>query len=328
MRRAVPGLLALCLFAAGCGANVEQDDARASTTKIENCGRTVEYPKPKRPIAYDMSATEKMFALGLADQMRGYVMPTTANAPVKRSPYLDDYRRVDVLGTDVMSKEVVVDSKADWVLAGWNSGFSEERGITPKLLGELGIYSYMYTESCFNYGDAKKQQEYKPSQAMYKDLRDIAKIFGVEDRAEKLVADIEKRTAALAKTHPDGAPARVFLYDSGTDQPFTSGGLGAPSEIIDQAGGRSVTANVRDRWTEVGWESVVKSRPEVIVVVDYGDQPAEEKIEFLKSHRGLASSPAVKNNRFHVMDYGEVVTGPRNIDAAEKLGKYLRSIDR
>lgn len=120
----------------------------------------------------------------------------------------------------------------------------------------------------------------------------------------------------------------MFLYDSGTAQPFTSGRRGAPNEIIEQAGGRSVTSDVDARWTEVGWESVVQSRPEVIVVVDYGDQPVEQKIEFLKSHRGLASSPAVKNDRFHVMDYGKAVTGPRNIDAAEKLGRYLRSIGR
>jgi len=36
------------------------------------------------------------------------------------------------------------------VLAGWNSGFSEERGITPALLDKVGIASYLHTETCWD----------------------------------------------------------------------------------------------------------------------------------------------------------------------------------
>ncbi|PXY33169.1 iron transporter [Prauserella coralliicola] len=320
-------LLAAGLLATACGADVApQAQQGPKPVTIENCGERITYPRPERAVAYDMSSTEKMFALGLADRMRGMVMPSTADPAVERSPYLRDYRSVETLSTDVLSFETVVAAEADWVLAGWNSGFSEERGITPARLDEVGIRSYQHTESCFNYGD--RPVKVPPLEALYTDLRQIGQIFGVPDRAERLVADLEQRASTLEGNRPEGEPARVFIYDSGTDQPFTSGGQGAPDVIVSLAGGHNIFGDLAERWTTVGWEPVVEAQPEVIAVVDYGDQPVQEKIAFLKSFPPLADSPAVRNNRFHVLDYGEAVSGPRNLDAAEKLAEYLRSIGR
>ncbi|MBB3050464.1 iron complex transport system substrate-binding protein [Prauserella isguenensis] len=325
--KSVPVLLAACLLATACGADVQrnaQDGPRPVT--VENCGKRITYPPPQNAVAYDMSATEKMFALGLADRMRGIVMPSTANPAVERSPYREDYRSVETLSTDVLGFETVVDAEADWVLAGWGSGFSEERGITPQRLDEVGIRSYQFTESCFNYGE--NPVTVPPMEALYTDLRQIGRIFHVEDRAQQLVSDIQRRAEQLRSNQPEGDPARVFVYDSGTDQPFTSGNQASPNAIVSLAGGSNIFNDLKQRWTTVGWEPVVKANPEVITVVDYGDQPVEEKIAFLKSHPPLASTPAVRNNRFHVLDYGEAVSGPRNIDAAEKLAEYLRGIGR
>lgn len=324
---ALPVLLAACLLGTACGADVEQQAQQGPRpVTINNCGERITYPQPQRAVAYDMSSTEKMFALGLADRMRGIVMPSTADPAVERSPYRDDYHSVETLSTDVLGFETVVDAKADWVLAGWNSGFSEERGITPRRLADVGIRSYQHTESCFNYGDNPVQ--IPPLEALYTDLRQIGRIFHVEDRANRLITELKERASTVERNRPDGKPARVFIYDSGTDQPFTSGAQAAPDAIVSLAGGRNIMGELNQRWTTVGWESVVKAQPEVIAVVDYGDQPIEDKIAFLKSFPPLAETPAVRNDRFHILDYGEAVSGPRNIDAAEKLAGYLRSIGR
>ena len=323
---AVPTLVA-CLLATACGAEVAERSAEGpAPVTIDNCGQNITYPVPQRAVAYDMSSTEKMFALGLADRMRGIVMPSTADPAVARSPWAADYRAVETLSTDVLSREVVVDAEADWVLAGWNSGFSEARGITPQLLNEVGIQSYQHTESCFNYGD--NPVRVPPLEALYTDLTQIGQIFRVEDRARQLVADLRERADVLRANRPEGTPARVFIYDSGTDQPFTSGGQGAPDALVSLAGGRNIFTELPQRWTTVSWEPVVDAAPEVIAVVDYGDQPVEDKIEFLKSSPSLASSPAVQTGHFYVLDYGQAVSGPRNIEGAEQFAKYLRSIGR
>jgi iron complex transport system substrate-binding protein len=57
----------------------------------------------------------------------------------------------------------------------------------------------------------------------------------------------------------------------------------------------------------------------VIMIVNYGDVTAEQKIEFMKSNPAFASIDAVKNNRFVVLEYVEATPGPRNIEAVEKL---------
>jgi iron complex transport system substrate-binding protein len=155
-----------------------------------------------------------------------------------------------------------------------------------------------------------------------------SQIFGVHDRSDQLVADMRRRFEALEATHPSGPPARVFVYDSGTDGPYTAGRHAAPNDIISAAGGVNIMADVDQDWASVGWESVTGRRPEVIVVVDYADQPAADKIAFLKKQPALRSVPAIRNNCFLVLNIGELVSGPRNVDAAEELGKYLRSIGR
>ncbi|PRW63670.1 ABC transporter substrate-binding protein [Actinopolyspora mortivallis] len=318
--------LVLCLLVTACGAETATPARARDTVTVSNCGQRIEYPVPQRPVAYDMSSTEKMFALGLADRMRGIVMPSTADPSVARSPWRRDYERVETLSTDVLSLEVVLAAEADWVLAGWNSGFSEGRGITPEKLERLGIRSYQHTESCFDYGPDPVRVP--PLEALYTDLLDLGRIFRVQQRAQRLVHDLKERAEDLREQHPEGDPARVFVYDSGTDEPFTSGGQAAPEAIVSLAGGRNILSGTQQRWTTVGWERVVEADPEVIAVVDYGDRPVEEKIRFLRSFPPLSSTPAVRNNRFHVLDYGSAVSGPRNVAAAEKLAEYLRSIGR
>jgi iron complex transport system substrate-binding protein len=120
----------------------------------------------------------------------------------------------------------------------------------------------------------------------------------------------------------------VFVYDSGTDQPYTAGKYASPNDIISHAGGKNVLDGIEDGWTSVGWETVAAANPEVIVIVDYGDQGSADKIAFAKSHPALASTPAVQQNQFFVLNYGDAVSGPRNVTAAEEFGAYLRSIGR
>lgn len=324
--RVVP-LLAVALLTAACGAEVQATvTSDPVPVTISNCGQKVTYPSPHRAVAYDVSAVEKMFALGLTDRMSGYVMNSLFDNAIATSQWKDDYAKVPRLGTGRISKEIVVDAKADWVISYWGGGFSEDRGITPASLDQIGIKSYVQSESCFAYGD---KRPVPPMESVYIDLTNLGKIFGVEQKAESLVTDLKDRLAKLEKSRPAAAtPPRVFVYDSGTDQPYTSGKYASPNDIISYAGGRNVLEGVDDGWTGVGWETVAAANPEVVIVIDYGDQSSADKIAFIKSQPALRSTPAVKQNRFFVLNYGDAVSGPRNVDAAEEFGAYLRAMGR
>ncbi|RFU82499.1 iron transporter [Streptomyces triticagri] len=337
--RATPTVTALttalagALLLSGCGASVDSgsgssgDKSADRKVTVQRCGEKVEYRTPRRAVAYEGGSADKLFSLGLADRVHGYVMPP-ANPPVSESPWAEDYAKVEKLSDDLLNKEIVVDAKSDFVVAGWNSGFSDQRGITPEILDKLGVQSFMHTESCYNY--PKYPEKKAPFEGLYADLDRLGRIFDVQKRADRVVGDLRKRVRAVEAKAEEGASGPrlpVFLYDSGTDEPFTAGNQVPPNDIIKSAGARNIFAGLDERWTEVSWEAVAKAEPEVIMILDYGDQPAAKKIDFLKKSPHTKHLPAVEKNHFFILDYNEGISGPRNIDGLEKFAKYLRGLD-
>lgn len=222
--------LALVPLLASCGAHVTADqNASAATANITTCGVTKQVSRPSKPVAYDVSAIEKMFALGLQPSMRGIALPKTVARAAQTSPYKADYAKAEVISQDVLSQEQVVAAKADWVFAGWHAGFSEERGITPASLNKLGIDSYIQEETCFNYDDgAVKGKALTPNQhyaleSTYRDLTNLGAIFGVQQKADELVASLQQRQQALEQRPKRASAPNVFVYDSGTSEPYTAG---------------------------------------------------------------------------------------------------------
>ncbi|MFI9024622.1 ABC transporter substrate-binding protein [Streptomyces sp. NPDC053560] len=325
---ALAGALCLALALTGCGARVASPSgggkaAGQRPVTIENCGKKVTFDRvPERVVTNDVGITEIMFALGLENRMAGYVMPDD-KGDLDHVPWKGAYKKTRWLSKQAITKEMAVDARADLVFAGYGYGFGEN-GITPASLKKLGIGSYVLTESCRN-GHGTARGVMPPLDALYTDLTQLGKLFGVEDRAEKLIADFKERVAAVRKKAPKGdARPSVFLYDSGQDKPFTSGRFAAPDDIIAKAGGRSVTHDLADSWTTVGWETVVERDPEVIVVNDYGDTTAEQKKQFLLHYKPLANVSAIKHRRIITLDYADLVESPRNASAIERLGAYLR----
>ncbi|MFD8518124.1 ABC transporter substrate-binding protein [Streptomyces antimycoticus] len=317
--------LAATVTATGCGASVESSkEAKSRAVTLTNCGKKVTYDKvPQRVVTNDVGITELMFALGLENRMAGFAMPDD-KGDLTDVPWKDAYDKVKWLSKDRLTKENVLDARADLVFAGWSYGFREDSGFTPEVLKKLGIPTYILTESCRN-GRAKTSRGIMPPlDALYADLTNLGKLFGVEKRAAALIADFKRQVATTVAKAPAHRP-KVFLYDSGQDQPLSSGRYGAPDEIVSKAGGDNVMHDVDDSWTTVGWESVVERNPDVIVVCNYGDVSAEQKRKFLLSYAPLRNVSAVKHKRIFVLDYVDLVESPRNPSAIVRLGAYLRA---
>ncbi|MFD9737473.1 ABC transporter substrate-binding protein [Umezawaea sp. NPDC059074] len=321
-------LLALCLVfsVAACGATVAQDPAASSgPVTVKNCGQDVTFDRvPSKVVTNDTGIAEIMFALGLADRMAGYVIGDGQTADVASSPFKADWDRVPKLGEKI-TKEVVQGAGADLVFAGWNYGFSESSGFTPEALKGLGIPSYQLTEACRN-GIGKQRGIMPPLDALYEDLRNLGKVFGVSARAEELISGYQEQIAAAGALMEGEPRPKVFLYDSGLDQPFTSGKNAAPQDIIAKAGGANIFGDLDDSWTTVGWETVVQANPDVILINDSADgdnNTPEEKEKFLTGYAPLAGVPAVRDRKFFVLPYAALVESPRNPAAIEAFAKFL-----
>jgi iron complex transport system substrate-binding protein len=320
-------LLALCLVftTTACGATVAKDTSATDPVTVRNCGQDVTFDRvPSKVVTNDTGIAELVFALGLADRMAGYVIGDGQTADVATSPFKSDWDRVAKLGEKI-NKEIVQAAGSDLVFAGWNYGFSESTGFTPDALGELGIPTYQLTEACRN-GVGKQRGIMPPLDALYEDLRNLGKIFRVPDRAERLISGYQRQIASAEKLMAGKPRPKVFLYDSGLDQPFTSGRNAAPQAIITKAGGDTIFGDLDDSWTTVGWEPVVQSNPDVILINDYADgdnNTPEQKQQFLENYAPLAGVPAIPQKKFFVLPYAALVESPRNPAAIESFAKFL-----
>jgi iron complex transport system substrate-binding protein len=320
-------LLALCLVlaTAACGASVAQDTSATDPVTVRNCGQDVTFDRvPAKVVTNDTGITELMFALGLADRMAGYVISDGQNADLATSPFKSDWDRVPKLSGQI-NKEVVQAAGSDLVFAGWNYGFSESTGFTPDALAGLGIPTYQLTEACRG-GVGKQRGIMPPLDALYEDLRNLGEIFRVPDRAERLISGYRAQVAAAEKLMAGKPRPKVFLYDSGLDQPFTAGRNAAPQDIVAKAGGDNIFGDLDDSWTTVGWETVVQRAPDVILINDYADgdhNTPEQKQEFLEGYAPLAGVPAIQRKRYFVLPYAALVESPRNPAAIESFARFL-----
>lgn len=318
---------AALLLVSGCGATVAQDTTKSDPVTVTNCGQQVTFDKvPSKVVTNDTGITELMFALGLKDRMAGYVVDGNNTVDLQTSPWKADFDSTKKLA-DKISKEVVQGANADLVFAGWNYGFSESSGFTPDALQQLGIATYQLTEACRN-GVGKQRGIMPALDALYTDLRNLGKIFRVEAKAEELIKGYQQQIENAGRLMAGKPRPKVFLFDSGQDQPFTSGKNAAPQDIISKAGGDNIFGDLDDSWTTVNWEAVVQRNPDVVLIVDYADGEAntpQEKQRFLEGFAPLANSPAIKNKRFYALPYAALVEGPRNPASIEAFAKYLAS---
>ncbi len=291
--------------------------ALAYPVTVKSCNRDVTFDAaPERAISNDVNLTEMMLALKLQDRMVGYTGISgwkTLDAGLR-----EGVKELPELSPKYPTKEVLLNADADFFFAGWNYGMKVGGEVTPETLEPFKIKVYELTESCIHI-----MAKNKPTMNdMFVDLQNLGKIFGVEDRAETLVAgyrkqldDITTRIGGIEK------PVRVFVYDSGTEKPFTSGRFGIPTAMIEAAGGVNIMEDVEKSWTEVSWEPVIERNPEVVVIVNYGDVTAEQKIAFMKENPAFKNLDAVKQDRFVVLEYVEATPGPRNVQAIDRLAK-------
>ncbi|AHH94735.1 ABC transporter substrate-binding protein [Kutzneria viridogrisea] len=312
--------VALAALLAGCGTTPAPTPAGAGqAVTITNCDRQVTYDKvPTRVVSNDINTTEMLLALGLADHVAGYAGIEDKNV---KSPYAKEFASVKRLSDKYISKEVVLGASPDLVFAGWNYGFSEASGVTPDSMAALGVPTYQLTEACRQQGKTNRGLV-DPIEAAFTDLLNLGRIFGVPERAEKLVAEQRAKIAGARK--PGAAAPQVFHYDCcGDKQPLSSGRFAAPNSIISGAGGRNVFGEVADSWIHVSWEEVVARRPDVITIDANDDAQAQQMTEFLLSRPELAGLPAIAHKRFFVLPYANWVSGVRNADSVVALAEFL-----
>nr|WP_240393874.1 ABC transporter substrate-binding protein [Corynebacterium lactis] len=300
---ATVGLLAGCVGAPDQDKATASGDGKYEPVTVTNCSVETTFDQaPKRAVTLNQAATETMLALGLEGSMAG-------------TAYIDDsvpaewekaYESVPQLsGSEYPSKEAFLKAKPDFAYSAYNSAFSDKGVGTREELQGTGINSHIIPFGC---PDKKDKPKGADMTAVWQETRDIAKIFGVSERGEKVVKDQQARLDAL-KGKSAAAGKSIFWYDSGDKDPFVGVGGGGPQIIIDALGGKNIFADKDGSWDHVSWESVVEKNPDVIVLADAAWDSAEQKKQYLKNDPVLSQLKAVKNDAFVIVKFSETSPG-------------------
>jgi iron complex transport system substrate-binding protein len=154
-------------------------------------------------------------------------------------------------------------------------------------------------------------------------IRLIGAAVGAEAGAEDLARSVERRLAAVAVRLAGRPRPRVLYYEV---PGYTRGAGALIDEMIERAGGSNVAREMGIRGVaELGFESVLALRPEVLVLPGFGVGKAATEIPpVLIRAAGWSEIPAVKTGRVHVVPASAITSLSQH--AARGLEELARII--
>ena len=307
MKRFFTLFIIMVFVLSGCGVQKSKTDVvtEGYPVVVENYGRTVEIPsKPQRVLTLGPNCTELFVALGLEDYVVGKSLVNHSRGPLPE--FEDKVNKIPQLNYGSATREAVISSGADFIYAlDWEIS---DGGVNIEEASKYGMNVYV------NSATTLEQQ--------YKEIEDLGKIFKVEEAAEKFINEQKSRISAVQDMLKGADPVKVLVYDSGNDGVFTCSGSNFESLLIEQAMGKNIFDDIKDKqWITVSYEEVIKRNPDVIVIHDYDSPSVEEKIAEIKANPMLAQLDCVKNNKFAIITLESVLPGNRMAYAVESFAK-------
>jgi iron complex transport system substrate-binding protein len=159
---------------------------------------------------------------------------------------------------------------------------------------------------------------------VYADIARVALALGVEEAGRALVADMQRRLAAVRAQVTGRVRPRVAFIE--WVEPLMAGGNWMP-ELIELAGGRNLFGEAGKHSDWMQWDELVAAAPEAIVVAPcgYGLERCLEELPLLQAKPGWAGLPAVRDGRVHFADGNAYFNrpGPRLAESAEMLAEMI-----
>ena len=293
----------------------------ALAQSIDSCGETsFTYDEPPtRAISVFQQATEYMLALGLEDRL----IATAYLEDEIPAQWRDGYNTIETHYEEVPAREVVLASDTDFILSGFVSAFGDDQLGPQAEWHEIGVGTYLVNAECRTIYDGTEPMTTDP---IFVDIERLGALFGVEERATEVAGDLRSRLDAVRDNNA-GEGLTAFLYDSGTDSPYSAGCCGSPALLLDSVGLTNIAADVEGRWANLAWEAVVTADPDVIVINDAVWSTAQEKIDYMEADPVLSQLRAVKEQNYVLVPFSETLLGMRFVDGVERLSAGLEALD-
>jgi iron complex transport system substrate-binding protein len=260
---------------------------------------------PARIVSTSPSITETVFALGLGDRVVGVSSFCRFPAAVARLPKVGSFLRPDT--------ELIARLRPDLVVV--HAGPNDVR----RQLATLGIRSVSVDRGTLA--------------SVYSSIKAIGTAAGVADRANTLVAQLQRQLDAVRASAARRPPKKVLVImgrQPGTLSDLIAVGRGSyMNDLVTLAGGVNVLDDPKlPDYPHISMETVIRLQPDLIVDAgDMGDtveehvrrQPATERLWTQQTNVRAVQRKAVHA----VTSDAFVVPGPRVVEAAQTLARWL-----
>ena len=262
---------------------------------------------PQRIVSLASPATEMLLALGLQDSVVGYAMQEN-EIPEKYKAAFDELYCITPDWT--VSQEMIMALEPDFLMF-WNG--------SPDYTYDFLTANNMSTYTLTSDTDGAKID------SVYDDFINMGKIFGVEERASEIIAEMKAKIDPVAEEMANVEPVSVVYIDAySSDEAAFTAGDALVADIFRKAGGENVISDTTDPWLNVSWEQIAASNPEWIVIGVYeGAEDADYWIEFLKNHPACSELDAVKNERFVITGLADLTVGERIAETIPMLADHF-----
>ncbi|PDP87241.1 ABC transporter substrate-binding protein [Glycomyces fuscus] len=325
-------LLTACAPSQGGGSGATEEAGADGARTVDNCGHEVGVgAPPERVVSLNQGSTEILFSLGLADRVVG---TATWTDPVMEG--LEEANEgVPRLADNAPSFEVVLDAEPDLVTASFVSTLGTGGVATREQFEELGVPTYVSPTDCAagkdnDSGGDGSRSEPLTLDAVHGEIRDLALLFGVQERGEELVAELERRVDT-ATEGLDASGVSLMYWFANSQSPYLAGCCGAPGAITRAVGAQNAFDDTHDEWPQVNWETVADRDPDVIVLGDLTRESqtaetADAKIAFLESHPATRNLTAVREERYVLLSGQAMNPSIRTVEGIEQVADGLRDL--
>ncbi len=151
---------------------------------------------------------------------------------------------------------------------------------------------------------------------IYKSIKQIGEILGQKEKAIEVVDNLKKRVATVEEKTRNVEKTRVFVQlDKSL---FTIGKESFLTDLIEKAGGISVTKDIETGYPKISKETALALNPEVIILSESADNNEPNEV--------FKNSSAVKGGRVYKIN-ADILSrpAPRIVDALEQIAEKLNT---
>jgi len=164
----------------------------------------------------------------------------------------------------------------------------------------------------------------KDLEGIFQQILTVGRLTGNTAQAEKVVADLRARVAALEeKVRSASSRPKVFYELDATDpgKPWTAGPGSFIDRLIIMAGGQNVGAVLPSEWGQLSLEELLRQDPDLIILgtANYGETP--EKVQ---QRPGWNRLRAVREGRIYPINADLISRpGPRIVEGLEAMARII-----